>query len=107
MTVLPVLHYSGVWPNPLAYLIPTQGPLLLLGEAFDQIAWRRGRSLYAVAYPIAVPAGLCWAAKAMFVRYVIARSGVHVMAVSAAIDPKAWPLSAATIFAAPTVIHCC
>lgn len=34
---LPVLHYSGVWPNPVLYLIPTQGPLLLLGAAFDQV----------------------------------------------------------------------
>ena len=33
---LPVLHYSGVGPNPVLYLIPTQGPLYLLGAAFDR-----------------------------------------------------------------------
>ena len=37
MLALPVLHYSGVWPNPMLYSIPTQGPLLLLGAAFDQV----------------------------------------------------------------------
>lgn len=26
---LPVLYLSGVWPNPVLYLLPTQGPLLL------------------------------------------------------------------------------
>ena len=36
MTVPPVLYYSGVWPSPLAYVVPTTGPLLLLGEAFGQ-----------------------------------------------------------------------
>ena len=44
MTVPPVLYYSGVWPSPLAYLIPTTGPLLLFGEAFDQITLAPGRS---------------------------------------------------------------
>ena len=36
MTVLPVLYYSGAWSSPLAYVIPTTGPLLLLGDAFGQ-----------------------------------------------------------------------
>lgn len=36
MTVPPVLFYSGVWPSPLAYLIPTTGTLLLLGDGFGQ-----------------------------------------------------------------------
>ena len=75
MTVPPVLYYSGVWPNPLTYLIPTQGPLLLFGEAFDQVALAPWQVLYAVAYPAVCMAGLCWAAKVMFVRYVVARSG--------------------------------
>ena len=38
MTVPPVLYYSGVWPNAITYLIPTQGPLLLFGDAFHQVS---------------------------------------------------------------------
>ena len=75
LTVPPVLYYSGVWPNPLLYLIPTQGPLLLLGAAFDQVTLAPWQVVYAVAYPAVCVAGLCWVAKAMFVRYVIAKSG--------------------------------
>jgi fluoroquinolone transport system permease protein len=72
---LPALHYSGVWPNPLLYLIPTQGPMLMFGVAFDRVSltpWQWG---YAVAYPLACLAGACWAAKALFGRYVVATSG--------------------------------
>ncbi|EFG73676.1 hypothetical protein HMPREF0591_6411 [Mycobacterium parascrofulaceum ATCC BAA-614] len=72
---LPVLYLSGVWPNPVLYLLPTQGPLLLLGCAFNQIrltAWQAG---YAVAYPALSIAALCWAAKALFARYVVAKPG--------------------------------
>jgi fluoroquinolone transport system permease protein len=72
---LPVLYYSGVWPNPVLYLLPTQGPLLLLGAAFDQVALAPGQVGYALVYPAACVAGLSWAAKAMFGRYVIAKSG--------------------------------
>ena len=72
---LPVLHYSGVWPNPLLYLIPTQGPLMLLGVAFEQVTLTPWQAVYAVACPAVWMVGLCWAAKAMFGRYVIAQSG--------------------------------
>lgn len=72
---LPVLHYSGVWPNPLLYLIPTQGPLMLLGVAFEHVTLTPWQAVYAVAYPAVWVVGLCWAAKAMFGRYVIAKSG--------------------------------
>ena len=75
LTVPPVLYYSGVWPNPLLYLVPTQGPLLLLGVAFDQVTLTPWQAVYAVAYPAVCVAGLFWVAKAMFVRYVIAKSG--------------------------------
>ncbi|MBB5168524.1 hypothetical protein HNP02_008540 [Mycobacterium sp. AZCC_0083] len=75
LTVPPVLHYSGLWPNPVLYLVPTQGPLLLLGAAFDQVILTPWQAVYAVAYPAVCVAGLCWAAKVMFVRYVIAKSG--------------------------------
>ncbi len=72
---LPVLHYAGVWPTPLLFLIPTHGPLLLLGAAFDQVTLTPCQAVYAIGYPAVCAAGLCWAAKAMFGRYVIAKSG--------------------------------
>ena len=75
MTVPPVLYYSGVWPSPVAYLVPTTGPLLLFGEAFDQITLAPWQVVYAVAYPMLCVAGLWLAAKAVFVRWVVARSG--------------------------------
>jgi fluoroquinolone transport system permease protein len=73
---LPVLYLAGVWTSPLLYLIPTQGPLLLLAAAFDQVtpsSWQIG---YAIVYPMVCIAGLWRLARAMFVRYVIERSGV-------------------------------
>jgi fluoroquinolone transport system permease protein len=73
---LPILYYSGVWPNPVFYLIPSQGPLLLLGSAFDQVMLAPWQVIYAVLYPVVCLVGLCWAAKALFGRYVIERSGV-------------------------------
>ena len=73
---LPILFYSGVWPNPVLYVIPSQGPLLLLGSAFDQVTLAPWQVLYAVLYPLVCVVGLCWAAKAAFGRYVIERSGV-------------------------------
>jgi fluoroquinolone transport system permease protein len=76
MSGLPVLHYSGVWPNPVLYLIPTQGPLLLLGTAFDQVNLSLWQVAYAVGYPVACLVALCCAAKVLFGRYVIERSGV-------------------------------
>ncbi len=58
MTVPPVLHYSGVWPNPMLYLVPTQGPMLLLGAAFDQVTLAPWQVVYAVVYPVAVGGGV-------------------------------------------------
>lgn len=76
MLVPPIVFYSGLWPNPVLYLVPTQGPLLLLGAAFDQVTLAPWQVVFAVAYPIVCVAGLCLAAKALFGRYVIERSGV-------------------------------
>lgn len=75
MLVPPVVYYSGLWPNPVLYLIPTQGPLLLLGAAFDQVSLAPWQVVYAALYPVACLAGLGRAANAMFDRYVIERSG--------------------------------
>jgi fluoroquinolone transport system permease protein len=75
MTVPPVLYYSGVWPSPLAYVIPTTGPLLLLGDAFGQADLAPWQTAYAVAYPVVCLVGLWWMARALFVRHIVARSG--------------------------------
>jgi fluoroquinolone transport system permease protein len=72
---LPVLLYSGIWPNPVLYLIPTQGPLMLFGAAFGQAdltLWQIG---YAVGYPVVCIAALAWTARVLFDRYVVAKSG--------------------------------
>ncbi|TAM70332.1 ABC transporter permease [Mycobacterium sp.] len=72
---LPMAYLSGVWPNPVLYLVPTQGPLLLLGSAFGQVSLAPWQIGYAVVYPLLSVAGLCWATKLLFGRYVVARSG--------------------------------
>jgi fluoroquinolone transport system permease protein len=76
MSGLPVLHYSGVWAAPVLYLVPTQAPLLLLGAAFDQVALASWQLAYALAYPVLCAVGLWLAAKVLFDRYVVERSGV-------------------------------
>jgi len=73
---LPILHLSGVWPSPLLYLIPTQGPLLLFGSAFDQLTLAPWQLTYALVYPLVCAAGLYRLAKTLFGRYVVERSGV-------------------------------
>jgi len=73
---LPILYLSGVWPSPVLYLIPTQGPLLLFGSAFDQLALAPWQVTYALVYPLVCAAGLYWLAKWLFGHYVIERSGV-------------------------------
>ena len=72
---LPILYLSGLWPNPLLYVLPMQGPLLLLGSAFDQVSLAPWQVGYTVLYPVACIAGLCWVAKALFGRYIVAKSG--------------------------------
>ncbi len=75
LTVPPVLYFSGVWPNPVLYVVPTQGPMLLLGAAFDQVSLAPWQVVYAVAYPTLWIVILCRVAKTMFTRHVIAKSG--------------------------------
>lgn len=72
---LPVLHYSGVWPNPALHLVPTQGPLMLLGAAFGQLHLQPWQVAYAIGYPLVCLIGLYLAAKAMFVRHVVRSAG--------------------------------
>lgn len=73
---LPVLYLSGIWPSPVLYLVPTQGPLLLFGAAFDQLTLAPWQIAYAIGYPLACIIGLYWPARSLFTRYVIERSGV-------------------------------
>ncbi len=72
---LPILHYSGLWTTPWLYLVPTQGPLLFLGAAFDQktlTPWQYG---YGVAYPLLFAAGMWLLARRLFDRYLVAKTG--------------------------------
>ena len=73
---LPVLHLSGVWASPLLYLVPTQGPLLLFGAAFDQASLASWQVIYALLYPVACAAGLYRLAAKLFGRCLIERAGV-------------------------------
>lgn len=75
LTVPPVLYFSAVWVSGLAYLIPTQGAILLFGAAFDQVSLAPWQIVYSIVYPLVWVALLSWIARRMFVRYVIARSG--------------------------------
>lgn len=72
---LPLLHLSGLWPSPLLYAIPTQGPLLLIAAALDQISLAPWQAAYALAYPAACLAGLGQVARTMFNRYVVTKAG--------------------------------
>ncbi|MHC9291797.1 fluoroquinolone transporter permease [Mycobacterium sp. LTG2003] len=77
MLIPPILHHSGLWPNPALYVVPTQGPMLLLGAAFGQAALSAWQVVYAVVYPVLCLAVLWRAAHALFGHYVIERSGVQ------------------------------
>ena len=76
MLVPPLIYYSGLWPNPVLYLVPTQGPVLLLGAAFDQAALTSWQMLYSVLYPVLSLVVLWRTAHVLFGRYVVERSGV-------------------------------
>jgi fluoroquinolone transport system permease protein len=71
-----MLHLSGVWASPLLYLIPTQGPLLLFGAAFDQVSLTPWQVIYALLYPLVSAAVLYRLAAKLFGRYLIERVGV-------------------------------
>jgi fluoroquinolone transport system permease protein len=75
MSLPPVLYFSGVWTNGLTYLVPTQGALLLFGDAFDQVSLAPWQIVYSVAYPLMWVGALSYTARRMFTRYVVAQSG--------------------------------
>ena len=70
---LPALHYFGVWPNWILYLVPTQAPLLLLRDAFDPIG--ASARLYALAYSLVVVGAGFWWAVDSFSRFVVRKEG--------------------------------
>jgi fluoroquinolone transport system permease protein len=72
---LPILYLSGVWPNPVLYVLPMQGPLLLIGSAFGQVSLAPWQVGYALLYPMLTIAGFYWAAKILFGRYVVQKAG--------------------------------
>lgn len=72
---LPLIHYSGLWPSPVFYTIPTHGPLYLLGSAFGQASLSGWQVVYALAYPVVWVAVLSLVARRVFDRYVVAREG--------------------------------
>ncbi len=70
---LPLIYYFGWWENPIFYILPTQGALLLLGGAFEKIAlWQ---VVYAVLYGIFWIVLLSAIARRAFDRYIVAREG--------------------------------
>jgi fluoroquinolone transport system permease protein len=71
---LPIFHYSGLWETPWLYLIPTHGPLLYLGAAFDQKTLAAWQYTYGVVYPMLFAAGMWLLAKRMFHKYLVAKT---------------------------------
>ena len=71
----PLVGYSGLYPHPAFSLVPTDGPLRLLGAAFHQVDLSTGQWVYAVGYPALWIAGLCLLAKRVFHRYVVTSEG--------------------------------
>jgi fluoroquinolone transport system permease protein len=72
---LPIFHFSGIWEAPWFYLVPTQGPLLLLGAAFEQKVLAGWQVAYAVVYPLLFAGPMYLLARRMFDRYVMERIG--------------------------------
>ena len=70
---LPLIPFAGVWQHPLFYLMPTHGPLLLLGAAFRPIEpWQIA---YALGYSGLWIALLTWASRRAFQRSLLRQTG--------------------------------
>lgn len=72
---LPIFYFLGFLTHPVFYLLPTQGPMLLLGGAFDPNFLDAWQVAYAVAYPLLWVSGLSLVARRAFDRYVVERRG--------------------------------
>ncbi len=71
----PIVGYSGLYPHPAFALVPTDGPLLLLGAAFHQVNLSIAQWVYAIGYPMLWIAGLCLLARRVFHRCVVTSEG--------------------------------
>ncbi|CAM3824591.1 fluoroquinolone transporter permease [Kibdelosporangium persicum] len=72
---LPIFHYSGLSDAAWFFLIPTQGPLMVLGAAFDQKTLTAWQFAYSVGYPVLFAAGMWLLAHRMFDKYLVAKTG--------------------------------
>lgn len=72
---LPVFHFLDLWQNPIFYLLPTQGALLLIGGAFVQDLLFAWQIAYALIYGFFWIAGMSFLARRAFERYIVARQG--------------------------------
>ena len=70
---LPLLPFFGVWQSPLFFLLPTYGPLLLLGGAFAAV--EPGAVLAGVLGGALWVGLLAWGARRAFDRFIITRTG--------------------------------
>ncbi|MFC7340212.1 fluoroquinolone transporter permease [Saccharopolyspora griseoalba] len=71
----PVFHYSGAFGWPVFYLLPTQGPLQLIGAAFGQVDLTGWQFAYPVGYPVLFVAVALPVARRMFARYALSGEG--------------------------------
>lgn len=71
----PLVGYSGLYPHPVFSLVPTDGPLRLLGAAFHQVELTGWQWAHAVGYPALWIAGLCLLAEHVFHRHVVTSEG--------------------------------
>jgi fluoroquinolone transport system permease protein len=72
---VPLVGYSGLYAHPAFALVPTDGPLKLLGAAFDQVALTGWQWLFAVGYPALWIVGMCLLAKRVFHSHVVTSEG--------------------------------
>lgn len=72
---LPIFYFLGFLTHPVFYLLPTQGPMLLLGGAFDPGLLDAWQVAYALVYPVLWISGLAFLAQRAFDRYVVERKG--------------------------------
>lgn len=68
---LPLVPFLDIWQNPIFYLIPTHGALILLGGAFDTTTPATWQIFYSILYGILSIGVLCLVARSTFGRYVV------------------------------------
>ncbi|RNL87581.1 fluoroquinolone export ABC transporter permease subunit [Halostreptopolyspora alba] len=72
---VPFLSYSGLWEHALVHLVPTMGPLLLLGAAFGQHDLAGWEWAYALLYPVLWIAVLGLVSRWVFDHHIVAGEG--------------------------------